>query len=177
MLYTESAVDGSTLEATVTGLTFGGNAATLAPPSVAPGQTAVTVFFHRSEEELVPVTRLVPATAGVLRTSLEQLLAGPTDEEQVNGLSSWFSRETEGMLNGVTLGAGGTAVVDLEDLRPIIPNASTSAGSMQLLGQLNATVFQFPTVTSVDYRINGSCEAFFEWLQRGCEVVERPGGG
>ncbi len=67
-------------------------------------------------------------------------------------------------------------MVDVGDLRPLIPNASTSAGSEMLLAQLGATVFQFPTVASVEYRIEGSCDAFFEWLQRGCEVIERPGG-
>jgi hypothetical protein len=67
-------------------------------------------------------------------------------------------------------------VVDLGDLRSVIPNASTSTGSTLLLEQLNATVFQFSTAERVDYRLEGSCDAFFEWLQRGCEVIERPGG-
>lgn len=44
------------------------------------------------------------------------------------------------------------------------------------MSQFNATVFQFPTVTSVEYRINGSCDDFFEWLQRVCSVIERPDG-
>jgi hypothetical protein len=172
VLFTESAVDGSTLEATVVALTMVGGIST---PTTAPGETEVTVFFHQ-DEELVAVTRTVPATTGVLRASLEQLLAGPTDAEQSAGLSSWFSEKTERMLLSVTLEANDTAVVDLGDLRSVIPNASTSAGSEILLAQLNATVFQFPTVASVEYRIEGSCDAFFEWLQRGCEVIERPGG-
>jgi hypothetical protein len=172
VLFTESAVDGSTLEATVVALTMVGGIST---PTTAPGETEVTVFFHRGEE-LVPVTRSVASTTGVLRASLEALLAGPTEEERTDGLLAWFSEETEGMLNGVTIDSGGAAVVDVGDLRPLIPNASTSAGSEMLLAQLGATVFQFPTVASVEYRIEGSCDAFFEWLQRGCEVIERPGG-
>jgi hypothetical protein len=61
-------------------------------------------------------------------------------------------------------------VVDFHDLRTVIPNASTSAGSGMLLAQLDATVFQFDSVSSVVYRIEGDCEAFNEWLQfGGCE--------
>jgi hypothetical protein len=63
--------------------------------------------------------------------------------------------------------------VNFRDLRPVIPNASTSAGSQILLRELDATVFQFPSVRSVEYRINGSCAAFFEWLQLACAVRSR----
>ena len=153
-----------------------------------PSEMDVTVFFSRTfftDEELaagtdtrtavVPVSRQVPRTSGVLRAALEQLLAGPTDGERFRGLHSWFSEETAGMLNDVTIGPDGTAVVDFGDLRPVIPNASTSAGSDQLLAQLEATVFQFASVTGVEYRIDGSCEAFWEWLQRSCHTVVRPG--
>ena len=78
------------------------------------------------------------------------------------------------MLRGVTI-TEGHAVVDFDDLRPVIPNASSSAGSERLLAQLDATVFQFSSVESVEYRINGDCEAFNEWLQfGGCDRRTRP---
>jgi hypothetical protein len=35
-------------------------------------------------------------------------------------------------------------------------------------------VFQFDWVRSVEYRLDGSCDAFWEWLQRSCQVVTRP---
>lgn len=177
VLSTESAVDGSTEQATVVALNFATGASAPTPtslPATQPNGTEVTVFFSRGED-VVAVTRSVPKTTGVLRAALEQLLAGPTDEERASGLSSWFSSETAGLLSGVTLGSDGRAVVDFGDLRPVIPNASTSAGSAQLLAQLNATVMRFPTVDTVEFRIGGSCEAFFEWLQRPCQAVERPG--
>ena len=56
----------------------------------------------------------------------------------------------------------------------LIPNATSSAGSEQLLSSLDSTVFRVPNVTAVEYRLNGSCDAFWEWLQRGCTVVRRP---
>ena len=37
-----------------------------------------------------------------------------------------------------------------------------------LLAQLDATVFQFPTVPPVQYRINGSCDDFFNCVQFSC---------
>lgn len=166
VLYTESAADGSVLEATVVIVTF----AAVSDP----GTTDVTVFLTRGEE-IVPVVRTVPRTTGVLRAALEQLLAGPTAQDRSAGLTSMFSEATAGMLGDVTIGTDGTAVVDFADLRPVLPDASTSTGSDILLGQLDATVFQFPTVTAVDYRINGSCQAFWEWLQRSCHVVARTG--
>jgi hypothetical protein len=179
VLFTESALDGSTLEATVVGLNFGTGSATptaTPPPTTTPdpGAREVTVFLLRGEE-LVPVTRQV-ATSGVLRAAVEQLLAGPTEAERAQGLSSMFSEATAGLLRSVTLDAGGTAVIEFADLRPAVPNASASTASTLLLEQLDETVFQFPTVQRVEYRIDGSCDAFWEWLQRSCQVVERPGG-
>jgi hypothetical protein len=70
-------------------------------------------------------------------------------------------------LRSVTLDEGGHAIVDFDDFSRIIPNTSTSTGSTLLLGELDATVFQFPNVRSVTYRFNGNCEAFWEWLQYG----------
>jgi hypothetical protein len=43
-----------------------------------------------------------------------------------------------------------------------------------LLQELNGTVFQFPEIRSVEYRMEGSCDLFWEWLQYGCRVVARP---
>ena len=141
-------------------------------PTAPSGQMVVTVYFTCNAEALVPAYRLAPASTGVLRAALERLLAGPTPAERAAGLGSWFSEDTGGMLAGVSL-SDGKAVVDFRDLRPVIPNASTSAGSQLLLRQLDATVFQFPTVRSVEYRINGSCSTFFEWLQMACTVRSR----
>jgi hypothetical protein len=141
-----------------------------ARPRPASGQMEVTAYFtcETADEEpsLRPVHRIVPESPGVLRASLEALLAGPTAEERAASLGSWFSASTAGMLRSVTI-RDGHAVVDLGDLRAVISGASSSAGSERLLSQLDATVFQFPTVSSVEYRLEGSCEAFSEWLQYG----------
>ncbi len=100
-----------------------------------------------------------------VEAALALLLAGPTSEDEASGLSSWFSSETEGMLNGVTV-EDGVAQVDFADFSGIIPNASSSCGSTSLLAQLDNTVLQFPDVDDAVYSFDGDRDAFYEWLQR-----------
>ncbi len=77
------------------------------------------------------------------------------------------------MVRSVTLESG-LLTVDFEDLRPVIPNASTSCGHLSLIAQLNGTAFQFAQVDRVTYQIDGSCDAFFNWLQTECQEYGRP---
>ena len=139
-------------------------------PTLGADQMEVKAYFNcdRAGGEIAPfpVYRAVPRSSGVLAASMGVLVGGPTDEERSNGVGSFFSSSTRGAIRSVTLEAG-HAVIDFVDLRTMIPNASSSAGSAQLLSQLDVTAFQFPTVQSVEYRLLGSCEAFNEWLQFG----------
>ncbi|MEX2553572.1 MAG: hypothetical protein WD627_11300 [Actinomycetota bacterium] len=47
----------------------------------------------------------------------------------------------------------------------MIPNASSSCGSAQLLAQLDGTARQFDEVDRTLYSINGDAGTFYEWLQ------------
>ena len=186
VLFTQSAENGHVWQASVLRVRLRGAAGEVAAcgPYPSPrrpagsGQMEVRIFFNCDADgggvSLHPVYRLVPRSAGVLRASLVALLAGPDDSERQAALGSWFSPATAGMLRSVSI-RDGHAVADFADLRPVIPNAGTSAGSARLLSQLDATVFQFQSVRSVEYRIEGSCERFAEWLQAGgCEPRTRP---
>ena len=150
----------------------------VSPPG--PGQMAVLVFFtcaqDGDESPPVALSRVVPQSPAVLRAALDQLLPGPDQAERTAGFTSWFSSATAGMVNAVALEPSGRAIVDFGDLRAVIPGASSSAGSRLLLAQLDATVFQFPSVRSVQYRLNGSCDEFFAWLQAECHDRARSGG-
>lgn len=107
------------------------------------------------------------ATTDSLRAALERLASGV-------GESTWFSGETADVLRSATVDANGHAVVDFVDLRDVIPNASSSAGSIALIEELNATVFSVDGVASVEYRMNGSCPLLGEWLQYGeCLTFDR----
>jgi hypothetical protein len=178
VLFTESAENGQVWQAAVVRVRLGTSPQDSATcgayrsprPALTPDQMEVRIYFNCDRDggdvSLHPAYRAVPRSAGVLRASLEALLAGPTAAEREATLGSWFSADTAGMLRSVSM-RDGHAVVDFRDLRPVIPNASSSAGSVRLLSQLDGTVFQFPSVRSVEYRIDGSCEAFTEWLQIG----------
>lgn len=126
------------------------------------------VYFTSEErgdiEDVFPVERTV-ATPDVLHGALEELLAGPTAEEEAEGYAGFFSDETAGMLNGAEI-EGGVARVDLDaGLRDALPNAGTSTGALTLLGQLDGTVEQFSTVDEVIYSLDGDVDAFYAWLQ------------
>jgi spore germination protein GerM len=130
----------------------------------------VQVWFVRDEAPVAVQRRVAGAPLdGALRT----LVLGPTATERANGISSWFSADTRTVLRRVQAADGGV-IVDFRDLPDRIPGAGSSAGSEQLLASLDSTVFQFKWVDSVQYRLEGSCDAFWEWLQRSCEVVRRP---
>jgi spore germination protein GerM len=131
------------------------------------------VVFTRDEAP-VAVRRPVTVYPVNLRTTLQLLLRGPTRDERDSGLHSWFSDATANALRSVDVDATGHATIDFQDLPHLIPNASSSAGSTMLLHELNGTVFQFPEIQSVEYRLDGSCDAFWEWLQYGCQIVTRP---
>lgn len=97
--------------------------------------------------------------------ALTQLLAGPTPAEQAQGLTSWFSSATSGMLRSVVI-EDRVARVDFDPaLATTIPNASASCGSSLLLAQLDATIEQFDSADRIVYSLGGDVEAFYSWLQ------------
>jgi len=122
--------------------------------------------------EVVAVPRFVVASVDPMKVAFDLLVAGPTADEGTVGASSLFSEATAGSVRSATLD-GDLLTVDFEDLRGDLNNASTTCGSEALLAQLNGTAFQFASVELVTYTIDGSCEAFFNWLQRDCEVFGR----
>jgi Immunoglobulin-like domain of bacterial spore germination len=135
-------------------------------PPVSPTTMTVQVFFHKgSGTELAAVNRTVAAAADKRSAALGQLLAGPTAAERKLGYFSFFSAKTAGMLRSVRV-ANSVGLADFGDFRLIIPNASSSAGSQALLDELDATLMQYPGLTSTVYSFNGNVAAFYEWLQR-----------
>ena len=128
----------------------------------------VQVFFANTSlgakcDDVIPVQRTVEAAAP-LRPALEALLAGPTPAEQALGYGGWFSSATEGTLNDVGI-TSRVAFADFDDLRSIIPNASTACGSAGLLAQLDSTATQLDTVDDARFSLLGSEVVFYEWLR------------
>lgn len=174
---TDTAAAGTASDTSIRAGTSGGaQGAVTAGADTAGGQdtAAITLFFSR-DETAAAVQRPAPPGVPRLEAALRALVRGPTGAERESGLHSWFSDSTAHVVRSVRLDdVTGHAVIDFEDLRPLIPNASTSAGSAMLLRELSGTIFAVPGVQSVEYRLEGSCETFWEWLQYGgCQVQER----
>jgi hypothetical protein len=140
-----------------------------APP---PGTRTVQVVFSCDEQPVGSWRPLPDVDADTLEFALQALLRGPTPEEQAAGLASFFSEATAGMLNDVRV-ADGVAYIDFADFSGIMPNASSSAGSAMLLDQIAGTVFQFDGIREADVTFNGDCDAFWNWIQRGCQRLTR----
>lgn len=147
-------------------------------PEPGAGEQLVHVFqFCAAADDpaaVAAVPRIVPADREPLETALVELFAGPTVAERRAGYGSWFWYRTAPLLHRVEI-ADGVAIVDMGNINDYMNGASTSAGSAGLFAQLNNTVFQFPDVTAVEYRLNGSCDEFFSWLQRGCQLIPATG--
>lgn len=115
-------------------------------------------------DQVVAVPRAA-TVEGPEADALAQLLAGPTPAEQAQGLTSWFSSTTSGMLRSVVI-EDRVARVDFDPaLATTIPNASASCGSSLLLAQLDATIEQFDSADRIVYSLGGDVEAFYSWLQ------------
>ncbi len=144
------------------------------PPTSAPTTAAeprtITVYFSTGDgsdcTEVTAFTRTIDADEDPLEAAVLGLLAGPTAEEVRAGAGSFFSDETAAAVRSIEERPGGLVVIGFEDLRPLIPNASTSCGSAALLAQLNSTVLRY--AERVRYEMLDSCALFGEWLQGEC---------
>ncbi len=145
-------------------------------PEVPAGSMTVQVLFECAGDWSYPdvsttVTRIVPENPSVIEATLQALLAGLTGEERAMGFTSFFSSESADALNSVAL-SGSRLIVDFND-GILIGNASTSTGGMFFGAELRANLYQFPEVDEIEFRLNGSCDAFHGWLQGECQISTR----
>lgn len=139
----------------------------------------IKVFFGNEKKNpgigdcrlVYPVNRTVLKTKAVAKAALNELFKGPTEKEKAQNYVSFFSEKTKSILKSVKIEKE-TAYVNLVDIRPIVPNASTSCGSAEFLAEIETTLKQFPTVKKVILAIEGKPEAFYEWLQLGCSAQD-----
>ena len=110
--------------------------------------TDVTIYLVRGEG-LGVARRTVAETEAVARAALEELLAGPTDEDAEAGLATEIPEGTR--LNDVSV-ADGVATVDLSE------EFESGGGSLSMQLRVSQVVFtltHFPTVESVEFMIDG----------------------
>ena len=139
------------------------------PVSAAGGET-YDVYFSKGGEDcsrVYPLERELKEGEEPISTALINLFFGPREAEKEAGYSSFFSKDTDYILHSVKVRKG-MAYVDIKDIRSIVPNASSSCGSAQLLAQIRETLQQFSEINDFRVAIDGDPAPFYEWLQIGC---------
>jgi hypothetical protein len=175
--------DTSTTTTTTTTAAATGDTTTSAPVSTddctdqrpsSDNATLLQVYFPCGSSSFAVgsfVYRSVPKTDLVLTTTMKEMTKGVEPEEQAVGFRSPFPDSADGSFLGVSLDSG-TAYVEFSV--GIFPDgADTAEGSQIFLSTLNANVFQFDTINAVEYRLAGSCSAFFQQLGAECETITR----
>lgn len=137
------------------------------------------VYSCRSDEDslldLTTVTRLVPAESDPIRATLNEAVEGPNGAERAEGIAgSFLSERTALMVRDVELD-GARLIVDFHPFvrSPMISNVSTSSGGMIFNTILNANLFQFPEVEEIEYRVDGSCGAYWATFEADCSIQTR----
>jgi len=120
--------------------------------ATAPQQRAETTFaIYLLRDGLVaPVRRVTETTPAVARAALEQLVAGPTASERLDGLETAIPDGTTVL--GVSL-EDGTATVDLSGA---FDEAGAPGSIRGRAAQVIATLTQFPTIDRVAFLIDGA---------------------
>jgi spore germination protein GerM len=127
-----------------------------------------------AREYYVAAPRALAASerAAPLGAALRKLFSGPTREERRRGCSGF--RNHEHVLDEVSL-VDGRALVDFRRgpfLRELGNVSAASAGAIFTRG-LELTIFEFPTVRSIQYSFDGDCQAFGDFMQAGECIVSR----
>jgi hypothetical protein len=159
------------MESSSTTIPSATTAPTRSPTTLAPDTPTIQVFLfcdaplQRPRDSVCPSRRPASGAPGVLLDALQQLFAGPNASEREAGLESYFSGDTEELLRDLNL-SDGTATVDLEgDILARINGVGTTYGSSLFLAQVEGTVFQFPTVQEIVFKVDGDPRSFCRALE------------
>ena len=136
--------------------------------------TTIKVYFHNERfnpnqidcTKVFPTIRTIPKTKAVARAALDELFKGVTPEEEKNEFGSFPPENTRDILKGLNV-KGGVAYVNFnKSVYEKLGNTTSSCGS-GFYSTIDATLRQFPTITTVVYAIEGSTADFYDWQQVG----------
>lgn len=129
---------------------------TLLPDS----QSQVKVYFNNNKldstlscEQVFSVNRTVAKTQAIARAALEELLAGPTDEEKAAGFDTTINPGV--VINSLSI-ENGVAKVDFSDELEKAVGGSCRVSLIRK--QIEETLKQFSTISQVLISINGRTE-------------------
>lgn len=117
----------------------------------------VEVYFVGADDVAQVVERDVEFPA-LLTGAMAELFEGPSQSEQGRGLRSALPAE------GADLVTAGVAVVDIPTA--VAAQVLPAEQAALVVEQLRRTAVQFDSVTTVEFRIGGSCDAFATWIGR-----------
>ncbi len=145
------------------------------PPSE--NATVLQVYFACGSNDLATggtfVYRAVAPTDLVLTTTLREMANGLEPEEAALGYKTPLPETARGSFLGVSIDKIESKAF-LEFNTTVFPDGvDTPEGSQIFLSVLNANVFQFGTIEEVEYRLGGSCDAFWQQLGSTCQTVTR----
>ena len=141
---------------------------------------ADSAILGTAEQPLYLFTREIPPSisdtlAYRLRAALHVYLAGPLPREMKQGYFSPVASAAADDLSGVSI-SDGTATVDFDiSFEDHIGNLGTSTASQVFLLEIQATAFQFPKVSSLEFSLGGACDRFWRMLEASCRTLERKG--
>lgn len=146
------------------------------PPILDAGGPAVVVYLiSKNETNPYDLESYAPARRPIsqdrartpIRAALTELFSGVTSPERRGHCGSTFMPEHRDLLLGLDL-QDGRVVVNLKDLnRAGLGHVSASHAGSVFLTQILLTLGQFDEVDSVLFRMEGSCEDFYEKMQIG----------
>lgn len=165
VLLTVACVPGGTTDAgpvttqSSSGTTQPGASSTTPPEPDAPTSTTLTtvptderfldIYLIKDASYAVAVTRAVPVAPAVATNAMLALIAGPTEDERDEGLSSAIPADT--LLLGIVIEDGLATI----DLGREFESGGGSFGMLSRLAQVVYTLTQFPTVNSVQFHLDG----------------------
>ncbi len=118
-----------------------------------------------------PIKRQIPSTTAVAKATLEQLFAGPTEEEKVLGFRSIFSSDTAKIMQSVSIKDKAVYINFNKTafLKAIEAGANSSCGSAQYSASLSKTLYAIPGISSIlpnSLSLNGSVSDYISLMQQ-----------
>ncbi len=131
------------------------------PVIISPSQTIIVKTFFNNNNldpeitctKVFAVARQVPKTTAVVRAALEQLLAGPSEQEKARG---YFTNINPGVVIQKLTVADGIAKVDFGQTLEQAVGGSCRVSAIR--AQINETLKQFSTVKDVIISVNSRTE-------------------
>jgi heat shock protein HslJ len=145
-----------------------------------PGPDDILVYFACDELPAAarPVVR--PAgggeTADRLRQALVGVFVGPTASEAADGYEGPITPGRSEVVGSVAIVDDGAAVIDFDER--LIEGTALNASSARFIffDIVGRTISQFPEIDSVEYRLEGSCDAFEAYFEGTCRFVRNRDG-